>query len=624
MSAGLYKKAIPAKLGLLRTQLILLTLLILCPVFALGLYGYLQQRRIEKASVQEKIIATSRLAAAGQKDFFDRTRQTLATLTQFPFLIDTQDRSLGEIAFYNFKLLSPDYLNFGLIETNGVLFCNAARTNRTNKAIRLNDQSYFQQVARRKHFSIGNFQNDPLVDEPCLNFGYPVANTNGPLKRVIFASLKLSVLSHSLSEVALDEGGISLVIDPVGNVLAAHPHPEKWVATKAAPDLFIQQVLKKQAGLFESSSLDGTPRLYAITPVTEGNSSPILAVVGIPRDASFAHANSALARNLTVMAIIAALALVAARIFAQRLLLRPINALVSAANRLSRGDLSARAGMRESANELNQLAQAFDAMAENLATRQKELERANEAIKRMNAELEQRVKERTIQLEIVNQELEAFSYSVSHDLRAPLRHMSGFAQFLSDHSQAVLDEKGKRYLNMIKSAAKQMGSLIEDLLSFAQMGRQQMHNGEVDMNELVQEVIAGAKLEQGERQIEWVVLPLPKVRGDAAMLRQVWVNFIANAVKYTRRKEKAHIEIGWREEFGKELVFFVKDNGAGFDMKYAQKLFGIFQRLHEESEFEGTGIGLANVRRIIHRHSGRTWGEGEVEKGATFYFSLTK
>ncbi|HYC71771.1 MAG TPA: CHASE3 domain-containing protein [Opitutaceae bacterium] len=244
--------------------------------------------------------------------------------------------------------------------------------------------------------------------------------------------------------------------------------------------------------------------------------------------------------------------------------------------------------------------------------------RMDHQIRDLNAELSRRAAE----LEAANHELEAFSYSVSHDLRAPLRHIDGFANLLARNNRDRLDEKGRRHVDVIAGAARKLGILIDELLTFSRMGRAEMRHTPTDMRALVAEVAAEQNAAAGDRRIDWRIGPLPTVAADPAMLRQVWVNLLGNAVKYSRERAEAVIAVSHRADPRLGHVFSVRDNGAGFDMQYAGKLFGVFQRLHTDGEFEGTGVGLANVRRIVQRHGGHTWAEGAPGVGATFHFSL--
>jgi signal transduction histidine kinase len=261
-----------------------------------------------------------------------------------------------------------------------------------------------------------------------------------------------------------------------------------------------------------------------------------------------------------------------------------------------------------------------------------ELVHRSEENARLYEEAKQRLEERkraekelikrTTQLEAANKELEAFSYSVSHDLRAPLRAIDGFSRVILEEYTGKLDDEGKRYLKIIRDNTQKMGQLIEDLLALSRLGRKQMDISEIDMAKLVKDVFDELKATAApERTIQLDIKTLPPAHGDQSMIRQVFVNLISNSIKFTRPKENAVIEVGG-ETKGSENIYYVKDNGVGFDMQYLNKLFGVFQRLHSAEEFEGTGVGLAIVQRIIHRHGGRVWAEGKVNEGATFYFTL--
>lgn len=259
-------------------------------------------------------------------------------------------------------------------------------------------------------------------------------------------------------------------------------------------------------------------------------------------------------------------------------------------------------------------------LREDIAERQRveqELRVSRNEVRILNEGLEQRVAERTSQLEAVNKEMEAFSYSVSHDLRAPLRILDGFSRILLQEHTTSLPSEALRSLQVIRDNAQQMGQLVDDLLAFSLLGRQSLRKKPVALSAIVQRVLDDLSADIGSRQIEFVIGDLPQCEADPALLRQVYVNLVSNANKFTRLQEATKIEIG-----GQETIYFVKDNGVGFNMQYAHKRFGVFQRLHHPDEFEGTGVGLAICDRIVRRHGGRIWAEAEIDKGATFFFTL--
>jgi light-regulated signal transduction histidine kinase (bacteriophytochrome) len=253
-----------------------------------------------------------------------------------------------------------------------------------------------------------------------------------------------------------------------------------------------------------------------------------------------------------------------------------------------------------------------------------QLQRAHATIIELNRLLETRVEQRTAALEAANKELEAYSFSVSHDLQVPLRQISGLVQQMKDSGTSRLDDENRGLLAHVAEATAQMSQLIEALLAFARTTRSEMHFVEVDLNPLIDKVIAGLSLDLRERIVEWRRSALPRVHGDPTLLQQVLANLLSNAVKYTRPRAQAVIEIGAREGRGNEVVIFVRDNGVGFDSQYADKLFGVFQRMHAADEFEGTGVGLANARRIITRHGGTIWADATTGNGASFHFTLPR
>ena len=593
-----------------RSQLFLLVLLVLIPAFVLISWGAFQRQKAERARAKESAVTLAKLAASEQRYYVREARQLLGTVTQFDFLVLGTNRQFCEFNLTNLKLLSPDFLDFGLIETNGTVFCNTF----SNQTDALVIPSLAAKVLHSRDFAVGGYFCSPVLGEPALQFGFPVFGEDGGVQRIMYASLRAPLLSEALAEIPLPLGGVVNVLDRSGIVIARYPDDEQFSGKRFESSGYLKSMLQETTNLFEADGLDGKKRLYAVTKLLNGNQNALFVGVGLPRKESFATAHQMLITDSAIMLAVGLLVFFLGQQFSERNFIRPVGAMLDSARRLMNGDLAARTGLSHGRTELHLLAQTFDEMASKLQERQAE-------INRNHLELEQKVRERTSELETLNRELEAFSYSVSHDLRAPLRHMNGFAQILSAEKKFQEDSQASRYLGLITKSARQMGTLIDDLLSFSRMARQKLAIETVDFAGMVALVIKDSQSTEPNREIQWNVCELPNVRGDSSMLKQVWINLLSNALKYTRGKSPAVITVQSRAENG-ELIFSVADNGAGFDMAYADKLFGVFQRLHRDDEFEGTGIGLANVRRVIHRHGGRTWAEGSVGVGATFFFSI--
>jgi signal transduction histidine kinase len=388
-----------------------------------------------------------------------------------------------------------------------------------------------------------------------------------------------------------------------------------------------------RAGLNAVTAPDGT-RFLGATALVEG--TPWTTWVAFPERVLLAPARVLLTRLMVLGVGAVILAGVAVTVLSARLV-RPLNELTDASEAIAGGEYSRHVDASRR-DEVGRLATAFNTMVDRVAEGRRELEdrvrRRTARLEETRAELEAHVDElqaaradlelRAAELQTLNQELETFSYSVSHDLRAPLRHVTGFASLLQSSARGKLNADEQRHLDATLAAAGRMGRLIDDLLAFSRNGRRPLDKRRVQMDAIVTSARQELAADPQSARARWTVHALPEVDGDSAMLHLVMCNLLGNALKYSRQAAAPHIEVGTIDASPREVVIFVRDNGAGFDPQYADKLFGVFQRLHPENEFEGSGIGLANVRRIIHRHGGRTWAEGAVNQGATFYFSLPR
>jgi signal transduction histidine kinase len=408
-----------------------------------------------------------------------------------------------------------------------------------------------------------------------------------------------------------------MLIDGEGTILTRHPAGEKKAGSSIAGSPLLRFATGSgNAGLGDNIEWEGKPYIWASGTLPSFENTGVRVLIGISANDLLATANKRLISSLVILMTIWIFVFAGAWALAERAIRRPTARIIETVARFSNGDFTARIGAPYPRGEIGALMVALDHAFETV-------KRQHQVIEQLNADLERRVTVRTAELEIANKELEAFSYTVSHDLRAPVRHVGGFARLALEHAHA-LDAVTQRHIEKIANAAERMGAMIDDLLMLSRAGRRELKSERVDLAALMNDVREEAMRDAAGRNIVWKIGALPVVEGDAGLLRQAFVNLVGNAVKYSAGVAETIIEINAEHAGPEQVQISVRDNGTGFDMAYANKLFGVFQRLHSDERFSGTGIGLATVKRIIERHGGRVWADAAVGRGATFYVTLKR
>jgi signal transduction histidine kinase len=462
--------------------------------------------------------------------------------------------------------------------------------------------AWYKDVLESKDPIISDLHISPATQRPTVVVAASVRGPDGRIVAIWAGGLRLAWLSKigSLASIPSAERGYGYVTDRRGLIMAHQANPsyvENQTDFSSVPSVRTALVGGSLVGQF-LNPIDGEQKLGASRRLAR---SGWVIVYAVPLAIALAPVNLLTQGIVLGSAALAALVGILAFVTAKRIA-SPIDRLTAGARTIGTGDFSQRIDVR-TGDEIEELGEEFNRMAAALGEKEAQLHR------------------RAGELQGANRELEAFSYSVSHDLRAPLRAMDGFTRILLAEEGGTLSAEGIRYLGLVRQNASHMGHLVDGLLTFSRLGRQAVSRQTVAIDEVARLALDEFQGEREARHVEVIMGDLPACEGDPGLLRQVWVNLLSNAFKFTRDREEARIELGAQMADGGP-VYFVKDNGVGFDMRYVDKLFGVFQRLHRQEDYDGTGVGLAIVQRIVHRHGGRVWAEGKEGQGAAFYFTL--
>ena len=585
------------------------------PVAGLAIYAGLERRAQDEDQAEASALhlaesyeryVSARIDAAGH------LLRPVALIVAPYVSNDTRIDSLAACRARLEPFVTQSYVRaIAIVGLDGALICGS----RGIQGDALIERSAFLEQALASSGSIaGPLVTGALPDEPVLPVYFAVRDAMARPIGVVVALLDLDELTPPDIIQALPDQTFVTVTDRLGQVIARYPETSNvTLGQDATGGPTYEKARRSGAGVVGASSADGVPSYIGYTSIDAMGDGAFI-FVGLNRDVAIGAAQAGLWQQGAMFLFFTGIAVAITWFGSQWLIVGPLTRVKETAERMTVGELSARVGPRYPPGEIGDLGTAFDRMASSLGQQRAEIVELNES-------LEQRVRERTAALQDANRELEAFSYSVSHDLRAPLRAIHGFAELLSEELDGTQSDAARMYLKRLLTGTDRMGELIDDLLNFARVGRQQLDPQPFDLDTLVRETIDELLPQYGHPGIEWQVGFLGEVVADRALLRRVIENLLGNAIKFSRNEPVPRIEIGRRDVDGLP-TYFVRDNGVGFDMSDASRLFDMFQRLHSQDEFEGTGVGLATVERIITRHGGRIWADAASGEGATFTFTL--
>jgi len=604
----------------LRSRILLLfVLLAIVPVVIVGFLAYYTGRQsIEQVEINH-LVSTNLMKSNELTRWIEGNQQSIEELAQRPLMVQysatmaTSDPA--DPSYYPARLsLEADHLRPRVKPVGGFIEMSVINADSGVILASSDDMQEGKYYANQRFFAEGKthtytqgvFYSLPL-QQTTMIVSTPVSDRREDLVAVLAGRLDLRDLSLIMSaQSGLSQSEKTYLVNKSNFFVTEPSSGEGYALKKTVRTEGVQAGLSGSDGVAFYVDYRNIPVIGAYKWLPEYN---MCLITEVDQAEAYAPVNSMAVTMVTIVSLLT-LIVVAAGFLLARTITQPLARLVAGAAEIGRhGHLDQKVGT-EDRDEIGELSRAFDRMAA-------ELKETTVSID----DLERRIHERTAQLEAANRELEAFTYSVSHDLRAPLRAIDGYTRILLDDYQPLLDAEGKRVCSVISESAHRMSDLIDDLLTFSRLGRSALNPSKIDMETLAKTIFQELTTAQSRKRIDFKVDSMPPAVGDPALLRQVWVNLLSNAIKFSSRQKSAVIRVRG-ENMENEAVYSVQDNGVGFDMQYADKLFGVFQRLHSVREFEGNGVGLALVQRVIHRHGGRVWAEGEVGKGAAFYFAL--
>lgn len=617
----------------LRTRLLAILFLTFLPIVGLIFLISWEHRLYAENEAKEDVLLLTRVLAKDQSQQIESSRQLLMTLSQLP-IIQNNDREACQRLFAGLLEDYDGYTNIALVDAQGNVTCSALE-----EAMSLNfaEESWFQELTRTRTMTFGNFRVGRVSQEPVIPLNYPVLDDRGNLKGAVSLVLSLKWFSDFIGSPELPDNGYVTILDRDATILARHPISERFTIGQAYPNQpVLDAIAKQEEGILHATDAGGDNRLYSFLPLQPQNSGTYI-VVSIGDDVAFADVANIRDRSLIVLLGVILIAALMAWT-SSRMITDPVRNLVQASQNLEKGDLSSRVDIKSTIPEISQLAATFNAMANSIEQRVEqrthELREINEKLQgeiQLRRRIEQQLTRNAIRLRESNAALENFAYIASHDLQEPLRKVQAFGTRLQDKYIHTLGEEGVDYLNRMMSATSRMQQLIRDLLSYSRVTSQAKPFAEVDLNLALQEVQTDleTKIEQTHATI--VVEKLPKLEADPVQIHQLFQNLLSNAMKYQHPERTPQIKIytiptatSDTTESGtiNSYQICVEDNGIGFEEKYAERIFNLFERLHGRSEYEGTGIGLAICRKIVERHNGTISATSEPGVGSKFFVTL--